>query len=223
LCQKHDEVTPLDGTVPVSDLFDSLKYCTDQFLTIYVQTEEEEQTGGAGEPEKKKPTHLALGKLLMKEKKPISPFLRAKHGTVLGEGGSGLNKHIRFNEKGEVVVTENGDVKDEKEKEEETKTSNGEAADSSIKESDKSDEKAQNGHKNGAVPAAVSEAETASKEEALVNGVGAEGSVEEGSEKENRDLNGVDKGRAFRVLMCMRVVFTKQDLCHFFRRWLYLP
>jgi hypothetical protein len=144
--------------------------------------------------------NLALGKLLTKEKKPISPFLRAKHGTVLGgEGGSGLllNKHIRFNEKGEVDET----VKDE---DKETKTTNGNAAEN---ESEKA--ALQNGGvKNGPVSAAdggdgvAAAAETAAaagKENGglLVNGGGHE---EGSSEKENRDLNGVDKGgRAARI------------------------
>jgi hypothetical protein len=182
----------------------------------FFQTEEEEETtsSSSGEPEKKKPMNLALGKLLTKEKKPISPFLRAKHGTVLGgEGGSGLllNKHIRFNEKGEVDET----VKDE---DKETKTTiNGNAA-----ENDSEKAALQNGGvKNGSVPAAADDAETAvaagkenggvkngavpaaetaaaGKENGglLVNGGGHE---EGSSEKENRDLNGVDKGGRVRA------------------------
>ena len=41
-----------------------------------------------------------------KEDKPISPFLRGKSQGI-GEGASGLNKHIRFTEAGDAVV-ENG-------------------------------------------------------------------------------------------------------------------
>jgi hypothetical protein len=157
----------------------------------FFQTEEEEETtsSSSGEPEKKKPMNLALGKLLTKEKKPISPFLRAKHGTVLGgEGGSGLllNKHIRFNEKGEVDET----VKDE---DKETKTTiNGNAA-----ENDSEKAALQNGGvKNGAVPAAETAAAGKENGGLLVNGGGHE---EGSSEKENRDLNGVDKGGRVRA------------------------
>jgi hypothetical protein len=194
----------------------SPQHCILQFF----QTEEEEETtsSSSGEPEKKKPMNLALGKLLTKEKKPISPFLRAKHGTVLGgEGGSGLlNKHIRFNEKGEVDETA-GDIKDE---EKETKTTNGNAAENdsekaalqnggvkngTVPAADGSETaaaagKENGGVKNGAVPAAdAAETAAAGKENGgglLVNGGGHE---EGSSEKENRDLNGVDKGGRVRA------------------------
>jgi hypothetical protein len=169
-------------------------------------------SSSSGEPEKKKPMNLALGKLLTKEKKPISPFLRAKHGTVLGgEGGSGLllNKHIRFNEKGEVDET----VKDE---DKETNTTTNGNAGNSIAGNESEKAALQNGGvKNGSVSAAdgAETAAAAGKENGGVKNVAVQaadaaatgkenggllvnGGVHEecSSEKENRDLNGVDKG-----------------------------
>jgi hypothetical protein len=146
------------------------------------------QSEGAGESEKKPPVHSALS-ALMKEKKPISPFLRAKHGaavTAAGEGGSGLNKHIRFDETGEPVK-ENGDATKEEENNDEEVKMNGATEDADTKTADSSDEsksssKVQNGH-NGSVTSDSGTA-AATKENGLAKG---------GEEKENQDLNGLEK------------------------------
>jgi len=139
---------------------------------------------------------LGVGRLLAKEKKPISPFLRAKHGIAgPGEGGSGINKHIRFDEKGEAIA-ENGDIKEEveDEEEEEVKT-NGTTvpkAEENAEEDDKSLVKAQNGLHG---PAAATNDDA--KENGLVNGADGSSckSLEEGNEKENQDVNGVEQER----------------------------
>ena len=123
----------------------------------------------------------------MKEKKPISPFLRAKHTSAgLGEGGSGLNKHIRFNEKGEAI-NENGDVKEEEEEELVVKT-NGTTEDKDKVDSEllNSSSKTQNGH-NDSAAVEKSDGKSTPKE------IGVEKGAEEGSEKENQDTNGVEK------------------------------
>lgn len=164
---KEDEVNDLfqEATMPIEEVI--AKYGADQ-------------TEVSGEPQKK-PVHSALGNL-MKDKKPISPFLRAKNGSALnaGEGGSGLNKHIRFDEKGETIK-ENGDT------EEEETVPYGEQEDKEDKgnSSSATGSEAQNGH-NGSVEWEESEA----KENGLVSNNGEE---EESSEKENKDLNGLEK------------------------------
>jgi hypothetical protein len=131
-----------------------------------------------------------------KEKKPISPFLRAKHGTVLpglGEGGSGLNKHIRFDEKGDSIQ-ENGTIDAEPVSEVKTNGTTETAADGETGKGDARssgrDNKTENGH-NGSATSDNSDSTVVSKENGLVNGV--EGSMEESCEKENRDVNGVEK------------------------------
>jgi len=54
----------------------------------------------SGEPCKPLMNPALAGLRCTDNSKPISPFLRAKSSSV-GEGSSGLNKHIRFNESGE--------------------------------------------------------------------------------------------------------------------------
>ena len=139
-----------------------------------------------GEPAK------ALNPLIVgmkkKEGKPISPFLRGKSQGI-GEGASGLNKHIRFTEAGDAVV-ENG-VKETNGKE--TKE-NGVNGDNGEKKSETPSTPV-NGEKEEA-EASPSTPVNGEKEEAEaspstpVNGEKeeAEGSPE-GSEKENKDTN----------------------------------
>ena len=124
-----------------------------------------------GEPAK------ALNPLIVgmkkKEGKPISPFLRGKSQGI-GEGASGLNKHIRFTEAGDAVV-ENG-VKETNGKE--TKE-NGVNGDNREKKSETPSTPV-NGEKEEA-EGSPSTPVNGEKEE-------AEGSPE-GSEKENKDTN----------------------------------
>merc|ERR1712079_210546 len=86
---------------------------------------------GSSGPGPAKPVNPAIA-AMRKEKKPVSPFLRAKTCPVELAGGSGSNKHIRFNEDGSVQ--ENG-VEDKVKEEAETNGKDSEKVKSESEES----------------------------------------------------------------------------------------
>jgi len=118
--------------------------------------------------EPSKPVNPLLAGLKKKDGKTISPFLRGKK-VQIGEGGSGINKHIRFDENGEEKEGDKTEVKNEE-------------ADKEIKENGVEAPK-----ENG-----VKEEESTDKPSTpLANGdVKAETGDSPNSEKENKDTNG---------------------------------
>ena len=166
----------------VKDLFDEAEMPIEDLVAKYstspcsAKKEAKEENGESGASSL--PPHMRNIKAADR-KKPVSPFLRAKTSPVDLAGGSGSNKHIRFNEDGSVV--ENGVEEDKKEVKE------GEAIENGSKDSVKSE--------NG-----ESETKTEPKEETVgspqtlannkeINGKNGVEDSPEGSEKENKDIN----------------------------------
>lgn len=129
------------------------------------------RNGDTSEPSSasSKPVNPAIS-AMRKEKKPVSPFLRAKNCPLDLEGASGTNKHIRFNEDGSVE--ENG-VKEE---------ANGEATEAEkIKSEASSDVETKTEPKT--------EPEAPKTPNGDTNGKPEVEDSPEGSEKENKDGN----------------------------------
>lgn len=139
----------------------------------------------SGEPCKPLSNPLLAGLRGADKNKPISPFLRAK-STSVGEGSSGLNKHIRFNESGE-------ELKDEVE----TKEENGAGVkNGDVKENGSSTEHSATAKSETKTELVNGKTEASSEESKEVNGkteAASEESKEEVNtdEKENKDTNGV--------------------------------
>jgi len=142
------------------------------------------QSNGApastGEPSKPLANPALAGLRSGESSKPISPFLRGKVNKNLGEGGSGLNKHIRFNEQGDEVKV-NGSHNPE-----ETETKDG------VKQ------ESVNGDSKSLVESVVTQngdskenTDVKSEDKAEVNGETTPRVEDASSEKENKDTNGV--------------------------------
>jgi len=184
---KEDEEEELghlceEASMPIQQVIDKL-----QNVEANGHTCSEESNGEPSKPLALKNPALA-GLRDGDNKKPISPFLRAKSTSVV-EGSSGLNKHIRFNEEGEELK-ENGENST---KQEQTKTKEETTEETKPKVNGDAGLESETVKENG-VSSTKEEAETEVKSEAktenteLVNG-----KADCTEEKENKDTNGVAK------------------------------
>jgi len=133
----------------------------------------------AGEPSKQLVNPALAGLRSGENSKPISPFLRGKVNRNLGEGSSGLNKHIRFNEQGEEVKVNGTHSSEESETKDDVKKEsvNGESKSSDEPVTQNGDNKENNDIK--------------SEDKVEVNDETTPGVEDASSEKENKDTNGV--------------------------------
>lgn len=167
----------------VSELFEEANMSIEDIVAKYTTSPSgksakpvSEEPSGEGSA---KPVNPAIASM-RKEKKPCSPFLRAKTSAMADSAIAGTNKHIRFNADGSVQ--ENGVGVEVKEEEKEGKED--------VKDTDASAQKQET----------KTEVDEKSEEtpKTPVNG-GSNGSAEvedspEGSEKENKDTNSLANG-----------------------------
>ena len=179
--ENGDEVSELfeEANMSIEDIV--AKYTTSPSVKSPKNVSDEPSGEGSA-----KPVNPAIASM-RKEKKPLSPFLRAK-SSGLAEGAAGTNKHIRFNADGSVQ--ENGvgvELKEEEEKEvKEVKEDVKDIPTSEQKPEAKTEVKEK------------SEESTEETPKTPVNGA-SNGSAEvedspEGSEKENKDTNSLTNG-----------------------------
>ena len=165
----------------VSELFEEANMSIEDIVAKYTTSPKSAKTvsdepSGEGSA---KPVNPAIASM-RKEKKPVSPFLRAKTSALADCAAAGTNKHIRFNADGSLQ--ENGVGVEVKEEEEERKED--------VKEIDAAEQNQET----------KTEVEEKSEEtpKTPVNG-GSNGSAEvedspDGSEKENKDTNSLANG-----------------------------
>jgi len=189
--QNNGEEDKEDEEEEINHLCEEASMPIEQVIAKYggtTQASAAAAASSAGEPSKPLANPALSGLRSGENSKPISPFLRGKVNRNLGEGSSGLNKHIRFNEQGEEVKVNGSHSQEESETKDDVKNEsvNGDSKSSDEPVTQNGDSKENNDIK--------------SEDKVEVNGETTPGVEDASSEKENKDTNGVTETEKEKVV-----------------------